>query len=65
MRTIQKPQEGEYPAYASMYIDLLPDDGMVLQNMEENMRIKIFPESLCKAKYYHHYLYVKSLAENL
>ena len=56
MRTIQKPQEGEYPAYASMYIDLLPDDGMVLQNMEENMRMVIeFIQSLPEEKLLYRY----------
>ena len=38
MRKIQKPHPGEYPAYASIYIDLLPDDGMVLHHMEENFK---------------------------
>ena len=30
MRTIPKPEPGEYPAYASMYIDLVPGDGDLL-----------------------------------
>ncbi len=37
MRTIAKPQVGEYPTYASMYIDLLPDDGQVLQHLQANI----------------------------
>jgi uncharacterized damage-inducible protein DinB len=39
MKAIQKPKPGEYPEYASMYIDLLPDDGLVLTHLEENFRI--------------------------
>ena len=36
MRRIAKPQPGEYPAYASMYINLLPDDGLLLKHLEDN-----------------------------
>ncbi|MFC2094425.1 DinB family protein [Bacteroidota bacterium] len=39
MKHIQKPKPDEYPAYASMYIDLLPDDGLVLKHLEENFRL--------------------------
>jgi uncharacterized damage-inducible protein DinB len=39
MRTIQKPEEGEYAPYAIMYIDLLPDDGLVLQHLSDNLQI--------------------------
>lgn len=39
MKIIQKPKPGEYPQYASMYIDLLPDDGLVLTHLEDNFRI--------------------------
>ena len=35
MRAIAKPAAGEFPAYAAMYIDLLPDDGRVLAHLEE------------------------------
>ena len=35
MRAIPKPAAGEYPPYAAMYIDLLPDDGRVLAHLEE------------------------------
>ena len=37
MRNIPKPQAGEYPPYAIMYIDLVPDDGQVLQHMQDNL----------------------------
>jgi uncharacterized damage-inducible protein DinB len=38
MRRIEKPKEGEYPSYADIYIGLLPDDGLVLKHMGENMK---------------------------
>jgi uncharacterized damage-inducible protein DinB len=34
MKFIPKPQEGEYPPYAVMYIRLLPDDGRILQHLQ-------------------------------
>lgn len=36
MRTISKPEAGEYAPYAAMYIDLLPDDGQVLRHLKSN-----------------------------
>jgi uncharacterized damage-inducible protein DinB len=39
MRKIQKPKPGEFAPYASMYIDLLPDDGLVLLHLKENFMI--------------------------
>jgi uncharacterized damage-inducible protein DinB len=39
MKKIEKPGKGEFPTYASMYIDLIPDDGLVLQHLEENLKI--------------------------
>ena len=39
MRTIPKPLEGEFAPYAIMYIGLLPDDGLVLDHILENMNI--------------------------
>jgi uncharacterized damage-inducible protein DinB len=38
MKKIPKPKPGEYPPYAAMYIDLLPDDGLVLTHLEENFK---------------------------
>jgi hypothetical protein len=38
MKKIKKPEPGEYPAYASMYIDLFPDDGLLLQHLEDNFK---------------------------
>jgi uncharacterized damage-inducible protein DinB len=34
MRKIEKPKQGEYPAYAIMYMKLVPDDGLLLQHLE-------------------------------
>jgi uncharacterized damage-inducible protein DinB len=33
MKTIHKPHEGDYVPYTIVYLDLLPDDGLVLQHM--------------------------------
>ncbi len=37
LRSIEKPAEDEYPPYAAMYIGLLPDDGLVLSHMKDNL----------------------------
>src|SRR5258705_10717203 len=36
MQTIEKPDPKEYTQHAAQYIDLLPDDGQVLQHLENN-----------------------------
>ena len=36
MRLIEKPFQGEFPPYASMYIDLLPADGLLLKHLQDN-----------------------------
>src|ERR1041385_8444028 len=38
MRKIEKPAEGEYAPYTIRYIGLLPDDGLVLQHLEDNLK---------------------------
>jgi uncharacterized damage-inducible protein DinB len=38
MKRIEKPGEGEYAPYTIMYIGLLPDDGLVLKYLEENLK---------------------------
>jgi uncharacterized damage-inducible protein DinB len=38
MKKIKKPEAGEYPVYASIYIDRLPDDGLLLQHLENNFQ---------------------------
>jgi uncharacterized damage-inducible protein DinB len=37
LRVIEKPREGEYPAYAHIYIDLLPEDGLILKHLADNL----------------------------
>jgi uncharacterized damage-inducible protein DinB len=56
MNRIDKPNETEYPAYASMYINLVPDDGLVLQHLSENFKkmqylILSFPEESLLQRY--------------
>jgi uncharacterized damage-inducible protein DinB len=41
MRRLEKPKPGDYPPYASMYLDLLPDDGFILKHLEDNLKITI------------------------
>jgi uncharacterized damage-inducible protein DinB len=38
MKKIEKPEVGEYAPYTIMYIGLLPDDGLVLKYLEENLK---------------------------
>ena len=38
MQKIQKPNEGEYAPYAIMYIDLVPQDGLVLKHLQEALQ---------------------------
>jgi uncharacterized damage-inducible protein DinB len=38
MKTIPKPEAGEYAPYTIMYIQLLPDDGLILKHLEDNLR---------------------------
>jgi uncharacterized damage-inducible protein DinB len=55
-RLIEKPQEGEFPAYAHIYIDLLPDDGLILKRLAENLTItSIFLQSIPKSRLLHRY----------
>jgi uncharacterized damage-inducible protein DinB len=38
MKRIEKPREGEYAPYTIMYIGLLPDDGLVLKHLRDNLK---------------------------
>lgn len=38
MIDIPKPQPGEYAPYAIAYIDLIPEDGRLLQHLQENLQ---------------------------
>lgn len=56
MKIIEKPEHGEYPFYASMYIDLLPDDGLLLKHLKDNLNqvkalISAFPEEKWSYRY--------------
>lgn len=43
MNIINKPNNGEFAPYASMYNDLVPDDGLVLKHLKDNLgKIKNF-----------------------
>lgn len=56
MRKIEKPERGEYPVYAAMYIDLLPDDGLVLKHLEDNFKAtKELIHSLAEEKLLYRY----------
>jgi hypothetical protein len=46
-RIIPKPFADEYPAYSAVYMELVPDDGMVLQHLYDNfIKIKAFIRQL-------------------
>ena len=36
-RIIQKPFPDEYPPYSEIYMELIPDDGLVLRHLKENL----------------------------
>lgn len=56
MKLIAKPQPGEYAPYASMYINLLPDDGLLLKHLRDNLKTtKNFILSLPKEKLTYRY----------
>lgn len=51
MKLIPKPSTTEFAPYASMYIDLLPDDGQVIQHLQNNLENTIqFIRSFSKDK---------------
>jgi uncharacterized damage-inducible protein DinB len=39
MKTIPKPEAGEYAPYTIMYIGLFPDDGLILEHLKNNLAI--------------------------
>jgi len=56
MRVIEKPREGEYPACAQIYIDLLPDDGLILKYLADNLKAtRKFVLSIPKDRLLHRY----------
>ena len=56
MRKINKPVEGEYPAYSKIYLDLLEDDGKVLEHLWSNfLTIKEYMYALPPEKLLYRY----------
>jgi len=56
MRLIPKPNPREYPAYAEMYMKLLPDDGKILQRLQANfVSVKNLIYSLPEQKLFYRY----------
>ncbi|WP_420603208.1 DinB family protein [Flagellimonas sp.] len=56
MRRIDKPASGEYPQYSRIYMDLLEDNGNILEQLWLNfVRIKKFIYEIPEEKLYHRY----------
>lgn len=56
MKKISKPQPGEYAPYTAIYIGLLPEDGLVLQHLQNNLEVtRALVLSLPKEKLLHRY----------
>lgn len=56
MRNIKKPLQGEYPPYSHIYMDLMKDDGKVLEHLWQNfLEIKDCIQSLPKEKLTYRY----------
>jgi uncharacterized damage-inducible protein DinB len=56
MKPIKKPSPTEYPPYAAMYINLLPNDGLILKHLAENLKsTKKFIKSLPAEKLLYRY----------
>ncbi len=56
MRYIKKPEVGEYPTYSSVYLDLLEDDGKVLEHLWQNfLDIKEYVYALPEERLYYRY----------
>jgi uncharacterized damage-inducible protein DinB len=56
MKPIPKPHPGEYAPYAIMYIGLLPDDGLVLRHLKDNLQatcdlVRSLPEETLLFRY--------------
>jgi len=56
LREIPKPKKDEYPPYSRIYMELLEDDGLVLEHLRANFAaIKKFIYSLPEEKLYYRY----------
>ncbi len=57
IRKIFKAKPGEYPAYTEMYMKWLPNDGLILQHLEDNFyAVRDFISSLPPNKLLYRYL---------
>lgn len=56
MRSIKKPQPSEYPAYSHIYMDLLKNDGQILEHLwKQFLEIKQFVYTLPKDRLVYRY----------
>ncbi|MEP7074475.1 MAG: DinB family protein [Acidobacteriota bacterium] len=56
LRRIEKPKKDEYPPYSRLYMELLKDDGLVLQHLKDNFAaIKKFIYELSEDALYYRY----------
>jgi uncharacterized damage-inducible protein DinB len=56
VRVISKAKPGDYPAYAEMYMKLVPDDGRVLEHLWENYLVsREFIEGLPEGRLHFRY----------
>jgi uncharacterized damage-inducible protein DinB len=56
LRAIEKPGDSEIPGYAHIYIDLLPDDGLILKHLDENLEhTRNLVASIPEARLLHRY----------
>jgi uncharacterized damage-inducible protein DinB len=56
LKVIEKPRQEEYPAYAHIYMDLLPDDGLILKHLEDSLKTtKKFIAAIPKSRLLHRY----------
>lgn len=55
-RRIPRPLPGEYPPYAGMYLDLVPDDDRLMEHLRDNLRTVIgLVSSLPEERLLHRY----------
>jgi len=56
MKPIPKPSPDEYAPYAALYVDLVPDDGRILQHLSDNfIAIQQIVATLSEAQLLHRY----------
>jgi uncharacterized damage-inducible protein DinB len=56
MRSIAFPEAGEYPAYAEMYMKLVPRDGRILEHLRDSLpELEASIRALPSAKLHHRY----------